>query len=246
MEANVARPPAIPQQLSVADHPRPLRPLAVAAIIALGAITVANLVALWVDVLQLNLANDLQGGRRVPFEELSASDDRVTTSGLFQTACYVVCIIAFLVWYGRAYFNLQRLGVRGLRFGEGMAIFYWFIPFANVFRPKQVVNDIWRGSDPDLPSGHWTSGRVPALIHCWWAAWLISGFVERIFFRQSMQDVNTPADFVSMSKTFIAWDLVDFVPAILAILVIMRITARQEERRRRFERGELRSGEPAT
>jgi hypothetical protein len=233
--------PAVPRPLAAVDHPRPLRPVAIAAVIALGVVMVSNLVALWVDVLQLNLANDLQGGRRVPFAELTASDDRVTTSGLLQTGCYVVCIIAFLVWYGRAYFNLQRLGVRDLRFGEGMAIFYWFIPIANFFRPKQVVNDIWRGSDPDLPRGHWARGHVPAVIHFWWAAWLISGFAERIFFRRSMEDVNTPADFVSLSQTFIAWDLIDFIPAILAIVVILKITRRQEERRRRFESGELES-----
>lgn len=223
-----------------ADPPRRLRPLALAVMISLGLVTVANLVALWVDLIQLNIANDLESGRRVPFEELDASDDRVTTAGLFQSACYVTCMVAFLVWYGRAYRNLARLGARNLRWGNGWAIAYWFIPIANLFRPKQVVNDIWRASDPNLPGPTgWTDWPVPALIHWWWAFWLLSSFADRIFFRRSLDDVQTPADFVSVSQTFVAWDLVDLIPAVLAFLVVRSITARQEERRRRFERGEL-------
>jgi hypothetical protein len=176
--------PETPQVMSGHDQPRILRPLAIAAMAALGLVTIANLLALWADVLQLGIANDLQGGRRVPFDDLTASDDRVTTTGLLQSGCYLVCIVAFLAWYGRAYRNLRRLGVHELRWGQGWAIAYWFIPIANLFRPKQVVNDIWRASDPDLPAGNWWDRRVPALIHFWWAAWLISTFFERTFFHR--------------------------------------------------------------
>lgn len=231
--------PQPPQVISGHEQPRILRPLAIAAMAALGLVTIANLLALWADVLQLGIANDLQGGRRVPFDELTASDDRVTTTGLLQSGCYLVCIVAFLAWYGRAYRNLRRLGVHELRWGQGWAIAYWFIPIANLFRPKQVVNDIWRASDPDLPAGNWWDRRVPALIHLWWGAWLISTFLERIFFRQSAQAGDSPADFVSLSQTYVAWDLIDIIPALLAVLVVRSITARQEERRRRFESGEL-------
>ena len=129
--------------------------------------------------------------------------------------------------------------------GWSGGIAYWFIPIANLFRPKQVVNDIWRASDPDLPRGVWASRDVPLLIHCWWGAWLISAFVERILFKRSVQAGDSPADFVSLSQTYIVWDLVDVVPAALAFLVVWKITARQEARRRRFERGELGLSTPA-
>ena len=245
MEAHTAAPQSPPNRTN-ADPPRPLRPLAITAMIALGLVTLANLSALWVDVLQLNLATDLEAGRRVPFDELSASDDRVAATGLLQTACYVLCVVAFLTWYGRAYRNLSRLGAGGLRWGNGWAIAYWFIPIANLFRPKQVVNDIWRASDPDgAPGAGWADGRVPAVIHWWWALWLISSFAERILFRRSMEAGNSPSEFVSLSQTYIVWDLIDVIPAALACLVVMKITARQEERRRRFERGELPTNTPA-
>jgi eukaryotic-like serine/threonine-protein kinase len=238
---------AVPAPLypPTADPPRPLRPLAITAMIALGLVTLANLSALWVDVIQLGLATDLESGRRVSFDELSASDDRVAATGLLQTACYVLCVVAFLAWYGRAYRNLGRLGARGLRWGNGWAIAYWFIPIANLFRPKQVVNDIWRASDPGVPQGAGWGGRVPAVIHWWWALWLISSFAERILFRRSMEAGDSPSEFVSLSQTYIVWDLIDVIPAALAFLVVRKITARQEERRRRFERGELPTNTPA-
>ena len=235
---------AAPHRATV-DPPRPLRPLASTVMIALGLVTLANVSALWVDVIQLGLATDLESGQRVPFDELSASDDRVATAGLFQGACYLLSIVAFLTWYGRAYRNLSRLGVEGLRWGNRWAIAYWFIPIANLFRPKQVVNDIWRASDSDVPQGASWGGRVPAVIHWWWALWLISSFAERILFRRSMETVDSPAEFVSLSQTYVVWDLIEVIPAALAFLVVRKISIRQEEHRRRFERGELLADTPA-
>ena len=154
------------------DPPRPLRNLGLAVIGLLGLVILANLLALWADVIQLGLVTDIRDGKRVGLEELTESDDRVATTGLLQVGAYVACVVAFLIWYGRAFRNLERLGARGLHWGKRAVIVYWFIPIVNLFLPKQVVNDIWRASDPDLPAvtGNWDQLRVPALLHWWLGA----------------------------------------------------------------------------
>jgi hypothetical protein len=216
-------------------EPRPLRQLAQLAIALLGLVTVANLVALWADLGQLDLLTDIRDGRRVDLAELTDSDERVATAGLFQTGAYVACVVAFLVWYGRAYRNLERLGAQGLRWGKRWAIAYWFIPIGNWFRPKQVMNDIWRASDPELPvpAHHWQGNRVPALFHLWWALWLISSFISNVLFRRTLDAGDTPDELVSLASGFVLWDVVDIIPTILAMIIIHRTTKRQEARRAR-------------
>jgi hypothetical protein len=231
---------------ATADPPRPLRRLGQAVIGLLGLVILVNLIALWADMLQLALLTDVRDGQRVTLEQLTESDDRVTTTVLLQSGTYVACTIAFLIWYGRAYRNVARMGADGLRWGRRWAIAYWFIPIANLFRPKQVVNDIWRASDPDLPpvAHHWADKRVPALFHWWWALWILSSAVSNVLFRRSLEGAQTPDELVSVATTYVVIDVIDIIPAVLAMLVVRAITNRQEERRVRYERGELPEAAP--
>ena len=62
----------------------------------------------------------------------------------------LVCVGLLIAWTHRLYRNLEPLGFRELRFGSGWAVGGWFVPFLNLVRPKQIVNDIWRAGDPAL------------------------------------------------------------------------------------------------
>jgi hypothetical protein len=221
---------------------RPLRQLGKAVVGLLALVVVADLVALWADLGQLGLLTDIRDGQRASLEELNASDDRVATSGLLQLGSYVACAIAFLIWYGRAFGNLARLGARDLHWGRRAVIVYWFVPIVNFFLPKQVINDIWRASDPDRPAvtRDWEQNRVPVLIHVWWVVWIVSGVVLNVVLGSPLEEAETPGEMVSIAREYVVVDVVDIVPAILAIFVVRAITNRQEERRARHERGELR------
>ena len=78
----------------------------------------------------------------------------------------VLTAIVFLVFFHRAYSNLATLGAAERRYTPGWAVGSWFIPILSLFRPKQIANDIWRGSD---------GSPVPAVFHWWWALWLVGG-----------------------------------------------------------------------
>jgi hypothetical protein len=246
--ATPERPHDRPPPAAAGEPPRPLHKLGQAVVGLLAFVIVADLLALWADLLQLSLLTDVRDGRRASLEELTASDDRVMAVGLLQLGAYVACVVAFLIWYGRAFRNLERLGARDLHWGRRAVIVYWFIPIVNLFLPKQVMNDIWRASDPDEPavSHHWESNRVPVLFHLWWAMWIVSSVVTNILLRNSLDQGETPDELVSIGTQFVVIDVVDIIPAILAILVVRATTSRQEERRARYERGQLGPEGPAS
>ena len=224
------------------ERAEPLQKRAQVAIALIAFVMVAAAASLWADVGQLNLLNDVAAGERIGLAEAQDSDDRVATTALLYTIVWILSTITFLLWYSQAYRNIQALGVSRPRWKRGWAVAYWFIPIVNLFRPKQVMNDIWRGSNPELSVKTVTveKGPVSALLHWWWAAWLLSGWIGNIAIRQAFtNDVPTIDNLQAEATGYVVTDIADLVVGTLAIFVIRATTARQEERRRAYEAGTL-------
>jgi hypothetical protein len=213
--------------------------LIVVAIVALG--------SLWADLDELDIVDRALDGERVTLREAQDADDISAGVGLGYTVVFLVSIITFLLWYSRAYRNTIALGLRDPRWGTRWAVWYWFIPIVALFRPKQVINDVWRASDPRLqrpaPAG-WLDLPVSPLIHWWWAAWLLATVGDQIAVRATFANRDSPSldDLHRETVAYVASDVVDVAAAILAILAIRALTRRLEERRRRAEAGELLEG----
>src|SRR5215207_5646007 len=112
-------------------------------------------VALWLSILlalasaaanlgDTRIARQLSGGG-------ASSGDLYLWVGLVQAAWFLVTAGLWLGWFRRAYRNLPALGARRLRYRPWWAVGAWLLPVFSLFRPKQVLNDIWRASDPNLP-----------------------------------------------------------------------------------------------
>ena len=238
---------AEPARFASAGPPRVSLPLGERSRVAMalvGAVALCAMASLWADLQQLDLVNRAIAGERFTLDEAQRVEDRVGTTAIVYTIAYILSAITFLLWYSRAYRNTIALGVQNPRYGTRWAVAYWFLPIVNLFRPKQVMNDIWRGSDPSLPpsAASWRARRVPLLLAWWWAAWLISNFVANISIRTSLRaDPLRPSldSLRTEAIAYVAADVTDVVAGILAILVIRKVTARQEERRVRAEAGTL-------
>jgi eukaryotic-like serine/threonine-protein kinase len=113
-------------------------------------------------------------------EALDAEDAYYVGSGIYGFAS-LAAIVGFLVWWYRAYSNLPGITGRPHRFGRGWSIGAWFIPIFNLWRPKQIGNDIWRSGDAAARgNAEWTGLPVSKLVHWWWALFLLSGFLGAI------------------------------------------------------------------
>ena len=88
----------------------------------------------------------------------------------------VVATAMFIGWFVRCYRNLPVLGVTGMRFAPAWSLLGWLVPLVNLVVPKELVDDLWRASDPKLPvrSAGWRLRTVPLRIHLWWACLVCS------------------------------------------------------------------------
>lgn len=163
----------------------------------------------------------------------SAEWPRQRTIASLQGLTYLATVTGFLVWFHRAYTNLHALGMEPLRFRAGWAVGGWFVPILNLVRPKQIMNDIWRGSDPAAPAsndGAWHRAPVPALLHLWWGLFLMSWLVDRLLVGSALLYEPTAQ---ARRNTFVdntAIRGVEVLLGIVAVLVVRQVTRRQEAR----------------
>jgi hypothetical protein len=151
----------------------------------------------------------------------------------------------WLAWFRRAYLNLPALGARRLRYRPWWAVGAWLLPLFSLFRPKQLLNDIWRASDPELPdqSDSWRRRPVAELLGWWWLAFLASVLVRSI----TTEAVHAAADvmllgllpeqldrFQASAGMQVLADLLTVLTGLLALRVVRRTTARQDDRAARL------------
>jgi hypothetical protein len=95
--------------------------------------------------------------------------------GQFASLCLVLSYVALALWTSRMYRNLFALGVGDLRFTPAWGLGAWFVPLLNLVRPKQIVDDLWRVSDPAERACSWRQAPVSGIVHVWWATLLLAG-----------------------------------------------------------------------
>jgi hypothetical protein len=192
------------------------------------------------DLDYLDFLNRLIDGEALSIAEARDAEDVVQASGLIYFFTSLAAAVAFLFWFARAYYNLPRLGLTGLRWGRGWSIGAWFVPILNLIRPKRIANDVWRGSEGPsaVADVDWHSRPVDRLVHWWWAAWIVSGVVGWLFTRilLSGDEPTTQTELLDLARderlayfVDIASSLLLIPAAILAVLFVRQVTDRQEQ-----------------
>jgi len=237
--APVAASPAWPAPVAALEGYLPLRRAARRARAALWLSILLALASAAANLGDTRIARQLAG-------DGASSGDLYLWVGLVQAAWFLVTAGLWLGWFRRAYLNLPALGARRLRYRPWWAVWAWLLPVFSLFRPKQLLNDIWRASDPDLPPDQadaWRKRPVAELLGWWWLAFLASVLVRSI----TTEAVHSAADlmllgllperldrFQASPGMQIAADLLTVVCGLLALRVVNRATTRQHDRATRL------------
>ncbi|MEM7410359.1 MAG: DUF4328 domain-containing protein [Myxococcota bacterium] len=147
----------------------------VAAVFVLGA--VVSWIAAGYDLGEIRVVSSIQSGESLEPAERLAHAKAGTILGWAQSLMAVFLAAAFLPWLYRMRANVRSLGAAGMRFRRGWTVLAFLIPGLNCWRPYQVVNEIWRASDPDARAPlDWQSVPSFRLVLAWWCAllaWLL-------------------------------------------------------------------------
>jgi hypothetical protein len=194
-----------------------------AVTIIFGAIVAISVAAVISDILYIGLVDRILAGEDVSEAEALAGDDRQSLIGIIQIGAYVAGAIVFIRWLYGAYQNVDVVARPERRYGHGWAIGGWFVPILNFWRPKQIVNDVWRAGGRSAEDTE--PGWLPLL---WWTAFILSGIANRVAGR-AWDDATLEGTRDGTIAVMVS-DVFDIVAAILAILVVKAATDRLDGR----------------
>jgi hypothetical protein len=191
---------------------------------------VLSLVGLSAENTYHHLAQQVLAGTPISLQTAQSADDRVRSIGWWDLAAYAVTAVVFLAWFRDAYRSVERSGIKGLRWSAGWAVGWWFVPVLSLARPKSVLNDIWRGSDPRLRAGDsLSSEKPPALYAFWWGAWILGAFVAEGAATE-FRTATTLSGLSSATEGLMFSDFVSLVAAVLGVAVVYSLSSRQGQR----------------
>jgi len=174
---------------------------------------------------ELELLKNAQLGEFVDESTASASDLRQMIIGLLQTGLTIVSIIVFLNWFRRAYGNLHRLGITYLKHDESMAVWSWFIPIIFLFRPVQIMKEIWTETKQGIQeyNSNYSLSSGGFIIGLWWALFITSNFIGKYVLQVAFKD-DTIAQMIEGSQAVLISDVLQVPEALLVILIITRLS----------------------
>ena len=138
--------------------------------------------------------------------------------GLLQSVLLLGIAAYFLTWTYRLSRNLRALGATGLRTAPAWAVFFFFVPLLNLYRPYQTFREIWQASVPTQAAGAWRKVRPPALLGFWWASVLLMDVLDAL----ANKDYGG-------AGVAVADDAADLLCALLTAQLVRMMTTRQEK-----------------
>ena len=222
-------PPGVPYQAVVPllTQFRRLRGLAISMYVLLAIAGLMALIVIPVAIHSRTVIHDhaSNGTFLVDSTVKSAANAVSAVVGLLLLVSLAITVL-FIIWMWRAASNLPLFGRVRPKFSPGFAIGGWFIPLANFIIPGMQMFEIDKGSGPRLRAGERPRGS--GLVVVWWIVFVVGrlgAFAApsfKLFHRYKL------GGFDVVNLILVVCSALTAIAAVLAVLVIRRITARQD------------------
>jgi hypothetical protein len=204
---------------------RPLGPRSTWLTVLLATQIVLLIAGILGTLSEIELLERVQSGGFVTPQEATSSDERVAAIGWLSVVAFVATVVVWCMWQHRAHANVHAADRRMLTFTPGWSVGWWFIPFANIWKPFQAVREIWKASDPSADDIAWERKPTWVVLGFWWAMWLLGNALSGATL--GLDDDATVSGLIAADRMLIASDVASIVAAALAIAVVRAINARQ-------------------
>ena len=174
---------------------------------------------------ELQILKNVQMGVIISEQEAYTSDLIQMVMGMAQFVIYILSVVMFLNWFRRAYGNLHRVGVKNLKNGETMAVWAWFIPIVSLFKPVQIMNEIWTKTQRKIQEldTSYSIKSVGLIIGLWWTLHIISNLIGRYILKTAFKD-ETIEQLIEASQATLISDSMQIPEALLVVLIVSKLS----------------------
>lgn len=153
----------------------------------------------------------------------------------------IVIGIVTLIWFYRANKNIHSFNAKDVS-SPRMAVIWWFIPIANIWKPYQVAQQIWKASDPQIVLSNgteWKKSPSSNTIKIWWLLGILSILVSvslqfffptasaQFLFEHTYEEGESTI-FNEQQLQIVVSSIIGIISSIFFIRMIKQVSRRQE------------------
>lgn len=198
------------------------------AILFLKSNILFSIIFLILVIWQYQIIQELSPNSTKPIDILSTPmqiQSLVSVGFVFIT---IICGIMFLLWFKRAYHNLHQVNST-LKYKEKWAIWGWFIPIINLWRPYQIMKEIYIHATTQEKKNNASDEEeiiTTPIIDAWWLLWIASGIFSQIINRLPKEDISQLESLYILS--ILAFSIL-IIDAVLLIKIIKKCLLKEQE-----------------
>jgi len=158
------------------------------AITLIWIVLALEIVSLISGYFQYDLLQTAANGGEISTETATANDTREQIIGIIYLIAFVISGVTFIQWFRRAYYNLHQR-VNHLSQTEGWAAGSWFVPIVSLFRPYQIMKELYQETKELLVKKGLSINEnfATGSLGWWWTLWIINSAIGQFVFRYSMK-----------------------------------------------------------
>ena len=137
---------------------------------------------------QYDLLQSAANGESISSETATANDTREQIISIIYMIAYIISSVTFIQWFRRAYYNLH-IRVDHLSLSEGWAAGSWFVPIVSLFRPYQIMKELYKETEELLIKERTVIDEnfTTRFLGWWWALWILSTVIGQFVFRYTLK-----------------------------------------------------------
>ena len=161
------------------------------AIMLIWILLLLEIILLISNYLQYDFLQIVAIGGDFSMEYAELIDSRARAITNVYLIAWVVSAVTFIQWFRRAYFNLH-LKVSHLSQTEGWAAGSWFVPIINLYRPYQIMKELYMETNELLIKNKFSvsGGLTTNVLGSWWTLWIISTFLGQIIIQSKGESIE--------------------------------------------------------
>jgi Domain of unknown function (DUF4328) len=192
------------------------RTTAITVLVIAQLVTLAGTIAAWLVYSQSLDSGDVSGVATV-----------INALNPIDQLLFLAAFIVYLTWIYRATANLPALGSLSGKYTPAMAVWWYFIPFANLVQGHGVMANVWRESQPAAVDEHgFAIPRKASLVHWWWGLYIGTAVVSHFLTDSKSLDVEALR---SVAHGQIFFRGLQLAEGVLFMLMVRAAQKRQEE-----------------
>ena len=182
----------------------------------------------------IKLINKIQNGLEISETEIEKYEASVRILVISEIAIIILVIIFFFIWLNNAYKNIYTMKIQSIEYTPNWAVGWFFIPILNLFRPFQIIRELWKASNPEYMPNEgisWKSQNTEKIIIFFWTFYLISEiFLRGVIKLSELRETDTAEEMLRSCRITLFQQILYIISAILLIKIVRTITIMQKQK----------------